>query len=501
MGFTAVYSQTWPSAALAYELKKRNPELKVMIGGASCEGVMGPAILKAFPWIDVVVRGEAENLVAELVRSLAESKPLTGMPGVCYRVGKEIIEASTQSTPVLMDHVPMPNYDEYFDRLAGSMRLHSQIVPRLPIESSRGCWWGEKHHCTFCGLNGEVMLFRSKSAQKVLDELMTLSSKHGVLDFTAVDNILDPSYFKSLMPSLAESGKNLSLFYETKANLSHEQVALLKAAGVDTIQPGIESLNTHVLQLMDKGVTALQNVRLLKWCAEFSIHVVWNLLHGFPGETREDYEEIAELMPSLEHLTPPNLSKLAVYRFSPHFEKSEQYGLVVDGPLPFYSAFFKLDPMTASDLAHSFRYHQKDLSDPNLLLGAVPQGVELWRKETTRSYRMLTYREGPGFLQISDSRASLTGGGGVMRYSLDDLHARIYLACDGIASIPRIQRELKERDGLSISAEEIKSLLDSFIQARLMMEEDGKYLSLAVPFTPRYYRRDSRNNGTDRTSN
>lgn len=345
--------------------------------------------------------------------------------------------------------------------------------------------WGEKHHCTFCGLNGEVMLFRSKSAQKVLDELMTLSAKHEVLDFTAVDNILDPKYFDSLLPKLVERNSDISLFYETKANLKHHQVALLSAAGVSAIQPGIESLSTHVLQLMDKGVTALQNVRLLKWCAEFKIHVIWNLLYGFPGETEKDYSVMRDLLPSLEHFAPPTLSKLAVYRFSPHFNNPEKFGLVVDGPLPFYRSLFKVDGETLNDIAHSFRYHQRDGTQPEALIGELPQAVERWQQGIKSNYRALTYRQGPNFMRITDSRSSTTGGKGMLQYNLKEATARLYLACDAGATVQSIEREFRAAGESNISSEEIKNQLDAFVKERLMMEDNGKYLSLAVPFVPR----------------
>ena len=64
------------------------------------------------------------------------------------------------------------------------------------------------------------------------------------------------------------------------------------------LQPGIESLSTPILLLMRKGVTAFQNVRLLKWCAEYGIHVFWNVIYGFWGELPEEYARLARLTPS-----------------------------------------------------------------------------------------------------------------------------------------------------------------------------------------------------------
>ena len=91
-------------------------------------------------------------------------------------------------------------------------------------------------------------------------------------------------YFGDLLPKLRETGYNFRLFFETKANLKREQLQAMREAGVLAIQPGIESFSTPILKLMEKGVTALQNIRLLKWCAEFGILHVWNVIYGFPGE-------------------------------------------------------------------------------------------------------------------------------------------------------------------------------------------------------------------------
>ena len=81
VGFTAVYSQTLPSVALAHVLKARAPGLAIVFGGASCEGPMGPALLEAFADIDVVVRGEAESVLPELVRSLSGARADRAPPG------------------------------------------------------------------------------------------------------------------------------------------------------------------------------------------------------------------------------------------------------------------------------------------------------------------------------------------------------------------------------------------------------------------------------------
>src|SRR5262249_731797 len=154
--------------------------------------------------------------------------------------------------------LPVPDYGDFFRRFAETRFRHAW-QPGVFFESSRGCWWGERRHCTFCGLNGATMSYRSKSQARAVEELDALARAHPESPIAVVDNILDLGYFKEFLPALAMRG-GFDLFYETKSNLKKEQVRQLKAAGVATIQPGIESLSDEVLGLMRKGVSAAQNI-------------------------------------------------------------------------------------------------------------------------------------------------------------------------------------------------------------------------------------------------
>jgi hypothetical protein len=118
------------------------------------------------------------------------------------------------------------------------------------------------------------------------------------------------------------------LFYEQKANLSLAQVMALKQAGVFEIQPGIEALSTSLLKRMDKGVSARQNIALLRYARAAELNLSWNLLWGFPGDQRQEYEETLALLPLLRHLQPPTgFYHLSIDRFSPYFDRPADYGL------------------------------------------------------------------------------------------------------------------------------------------------------------------------------
>src|SRR5205085_6341958 len=116
------------------------------------------------------------------------------------------------------------------------------------------------------------------------------------------------------------------IFYEVKANLRREQLKIMAQAGVTHLQPGIESLSSHVLRLMRKGVRAAQNVNLLRWARYYDIHVDWNLLWGFPGETEADYSEQEAAIPHLVHLQPPSsANRVWLERFSPLFTERDTF--------------------------------------------------------------------------------------------------------------------------------------------------------------------------------
>ncbi len=495
VGFSTTFSQTIPSVALATILKARDPSLRVVFGGANCEGPMGPALLRMFPAIDVVVRGEAERLLAPLLRALLAGAPAPRLPGLCVREGAEVVAVPPDGEPVAMEEVPAPDYDDYFDRLERAS-FQGELAPHvsLPFESARGCWWGAKHHCTFCGLNGETIAFRAKSAARVERDVLELAERYERLAFEAVDNILPMTYFRSLFPRLAESGLDLRLFYETKANLSRDQLRALRDAGVRAIQPGIESFSASILRLMDKGTTGLQNVRLLKWCAEYGIHPFWSVLYGFPGEDPAEYARLADLVPSLTHLAPPlGLRPLEIDRFSPYHARPGDYGLEIVGPSPFYAMLYPGGEAAAADVAYTFRYRHVDGRDPERYVASARVAIDRWKSLAGRG--ALVHHRGPGFLRIVDTRADLPQG----VTTLGAVQARIYLRCDAGATAASIARDLAG-DEDAPSADEVKELLDELALRRLCMVEGDRYLSLSTPATPdRGARRASRDEPEERS--
>jgi magnesium-protoporphyrin IX monomethyl ester (oxidative) cyclase len=239
------------SLALLRRVRELDPGVITMLGGANCETVMGEATHRCFGWVDYVVSGEADGLVTELCRlALTRGRDVAtedlprGVLGPAHRETQQVGQQGGAGARLAghrkprhklaralfhdLDRLPTPLYDDYFDTLAASP-LAANVRPGLPLESSRGCWWGAAHQCTFCGLNGTSLGYRSKSPERVLTEVRELEDRYGVSDFEAVDNILDMGYHKTLLPELAADARRppsaheqstRRIFYEIKANVS-----------------------------------------------------------------------------------------------------------------------------------------------------------------------------------------------------------------------------------------------------------------------------------------
>jgi ribosomal peptide maturation radical SAM protein 1 len=329
VGATTTFEQTNASLALLRRIKRARPDILTIVGGANCEGEMAAGIASLDPSIDHIFSGESEVTLPAFLRALSSGEP---QPRI------------VTGAPVRdLDAIPTPDYTEYFEQRARIFPGSEAALglTRLPYESSRGCWWGQKHHCTFCGLNGEGMEFREKSPERVIGDLLSLSRVHRTRLISMADNIMPRAYFKTLLPQLAAEGAPVELFYEQKANLSLDDVLTLKRAGVTSIQPGIEALSSALLRRMDKGVLARQNLMLLRYARAAGLDLQWNLLWGFPGDEAEAYEATLALLPLLHHLKPPNeLLHLSLDRFSPYFQRPGAYGIQNLRPHPAYRAAF-----------------------------------------------------------------------------------------------------------------------------------------------------------------
>jgi ribosomal peptide maturation radical SAM protein 1 len=474
VGFSCTFQQNTASFALANRLKQRHPDLVTVFGGANFDGDMGLELVRSVDGVDFAVIGEGDTAFPGLLCALATGADPRAVRGIACRDGDRVV-AAPPAPPARLDDLPVPDYGEYFAR-AESTGLLAPVAHRevwIPFESARGCWWGAKHHCTFCGLNGATMSFRAKSPRRVLGELAELARRYRSFHFEAVDNILDMSYLKELFPAIIDSGADYEIFYEVKANLTRAQLRLLSRGGVTHLQPGLESLSSHVLRLMDKGVRAAQNVNLLRWARYYDIDVAWSILWGFPGEAGHDYAEQAAAVPHLVHLQPPgSADRIWLERFSPLYTDPERFGLRECRPERSYRYVYP-DGVDLDRVAYFFEYDLDTLPDGAYeeLARAVAGWSDAWKSGHRPTLR---YWSAPGFLQIHDGRYPGRGG----TYTFHGTLADIYLAC---SDRPMTAAAVRDRLRLDRPVDAIEAVFREFQQRGLMFLDGSLAVALALP--------------------
>ena len=480
VGFTSTFDQNVASLTMAKLIKDLYPEVKIVFGGANYDGEMGLEYFRAFPFIDYVVVGEGEESFPALVRHILEGKSDACPAGVAHRENGTIRFTPNASLFSDFTKTGPPDYDDYYHLLAELGDVSRGLDRVLLYEGSRGCWWGEKHHCTFCGLNAQSMKFRAKSPEQVAGEMTDLSRRYDTSRFRLVDNIIDMKYVENLFGKFAADHYDLDVFIETKSNLHKSQIRTLAAGGVKCMQPGLESLSLNQLRTMDKGVTPMQNIVCLKWSYYYRVVVSWNILLGFPGETDDDYRRQIDLISSLLHLQPPEATgKFWLERFSPYYTRPHEYGVRITGPGMAYEYVYDARQVDLNKIAYDFEYELDDWPvDPHVyqeLIGAI----EEWQRLHTSAERpFLYYSKALGYVTVYDGRNPQAP----TRRRYDGLAGQAIEMCnEAPKSTEQIRAALNEADAGSGT---LADVLAGLVADRVLYEERGKYFTLAIPENP-----------------
>jgi len=468
------------SLALARRIKRARPEVGVIAGGACFDGEMGREYHRALPdVIDHVFLGEAEESFAEYLRRLRAGAGADGIPGVTsHRSG---VVRVVPGVPLAdLNASPPPDYDDFFresERVAASAGVVFN-VENLPFESARGCWWGQKSHCVFCGINEELMPFRAKDAARVVEDIAALSARHQVVRFCATDWIISRWHCDDLFSRLKELDLDLEIFYEVRPALAKRQVRAMREAGVVDVQPGIESFSTPLLKLMGKHGSGIRNVQFLRWCREAGVRPAYNLLTGFSGERPEWYGDMAGLVPGLVHLDPPQNvpSAIEMHRFAPLFERGDEQGVIAHDVRADYRFNFPAGVIDGRRAAYFFDHAAVRTVSGGPELGRLRDAVAAWIEAHRQGGApVYQYALGPGFLKVTDTRA---GRGRYLR--LAGLHHDVALLCDEVRSRRSLAEDLADLSPREVADGALDRAVDELLAAGVLMAEGEQLLTLPV---------------------
>lgn len=443
VGISANYNLL-PSLFFASKLKQLHPNVQVVLGGSECTGEIGHAIARTFPFLDWVVDGEGEEVLPEIVRIAARDSDEVPS-GTCRRIGNRVVVNNSPRKPVDLDKLPFPDYDDYFNSEAFRKVIEESVG--LPVEASRGCWWGK---CAFCNFTYcDRHKYRRMSDERVVKTMEYLAKRHKYLVFHFVDAV-QPTNIVSLAETIANSPYDFEFCMSLRADIPSRHLSLLAKAGLWQFFLGVESFNDRTLKMMNKGTTAIDNLMVLRAARELGLEVDFIVISPYPGETRKERTNNAYVMKSAPHLFTRVLQTELVVKYgSPIYFYPAQFGIKKIFPAHNYKLF----------LPPSYRFKPTFYWD----YLPKPRMQKVVPKSLSKDESLELLVGGDRFCVVKDRRSTSRERND---YTLTPPHSNVLTAC----ITPRKRHELKCRD----------KVLKDLINLGFLVESNGTYLTLAI---------------------
>lgn len=402
IGISTTFFQTTPALALAKRLKAEFPEKIIMLGGASCYDEMGQKLFQQFNFLDYVFSGEVEHVIGNIVSDVLQNVRFHQVEGVKLirdgnRAYVEVLEPVKE-----LNNLPLPDYTDY---MLAIDRNQIDVVDNiaLAIETSRGCWWGKRNQCTFCGLNSQnkYMDYRSKSWKQFKKEVEEFHSQYSIRHFAMTDNIMKFKLLKEMKNWKFREKNNIQFFYEIRPVANRNLVSELYQSGITMVQPGIEHFSTAILLLMNKKIRMIDSIAFLKYASDYGVRVVYHHLYGFPSENPLEYYNIIDMMKNISHLQPPTGAAPIIYnRFSAYHNHPEKFNIDLVAS-PKLMMIYPFSQEELSQLAYIFDNRIKVETPYKEMLHAE---IHYWKENYSKKLNTLTWDSQEGKVVIEDSR-------------------------------------------------------------------------------------------------
>ncbi len=498
VGCTSALFQLTAVLALFKRIHELAPKVITIAGGPDFWGKSGGHLLLQCPFMDIVFSGEADQAIVPLIKLLTKngraysSKELP-FGAVDRNVAKDVLCAeSLEGYPKArvddLDESPIPDYKDFFKSL-DLCSYRNSVYPGLLIETSRGCWWAAKKGCKFCNMSAFMNTFRSKSPQRALMEFNHLAENYGYYNFAVSDSAIDTKYFESVIPELTKSENPYRLFYEIRPNLSPDHIQQLADAGVYYTQVGIEGLHDKMLQIMNKGITAIRNLQLMKFTRQFGITIVWNYLCGFPGESDKWHEEVASWLPLIHHFNPPSgiePSKLVYIRGNHFFRERHKYGLELE-PAEVYRYIYPFPKKELENIVFFFR-EKKDSS--NIQQNQLTPGITALREAFKAWHEAYFHKKRPAQVIMNDQGDQIIFHDTrpcafSSEFAIQGLAAEICRRSDRVITRKQLTTSLLKNFKGTIEESQLEKAIQELKDKKLIIEINNRFLGLAHSKAPR----------------
>ena len=318
VGLSSICSSYPLTLRLAEEVKRLNPRAVVIIGGPQAS-VVDVATLRAFPCVDLVVRGEADDTFPRLMQ-LVENRDARweSLPGITFRRGDQVIRNPSASVVEDLDRLPLPAFD-----------LDARIRSRggIHLEIGRGCPFA----CSFCSTNDFFRRnFRLKSPARMIADISAIKREFGVSYFSLVHDMytVDRKKVVAFCEAILASGEQFTWGCSARTDcIDDDLLALMAKAGCTGIFFGIETGSGRLQQVINKKLDLVEALKRIGCADRHGIHTTVALIVGFPEETRDDLRDTIHFFIDalrFDH-AEPQCSLLAPLAATPVYEQHKHH--------------------------------------------------------------------------------------------------------------------------------------------------------------------------------
>jgi anaerobic magnesium-protoporphyrin IX monomethyl ester cyclase len=288
LGFSVLLSAAKEAPKIAERVKADNPNIIIVFGNYHAT-FNAERILKKYPFVDVVSRGEGEYTSLELARCLEKDGNLDEVRGITFRKAGKII--STPDRPLIkkVDELPFPDRNltgaQYTSTIFG-VKVNTKKFTTLI--SSRGC----PFRCSFCGIRKFARgMWRPRSVENVIEELEFLRSEGYEQFLFADDNFtLNAKRVSKLCRRMKKAEMDIEWFCDSRVDhVGYDMFREMVKTGCRCLFFGIESGNQRILDYYKKGITPEQTERAVRKARKAGVDIiVGSFIVGAPDETRRE---------------------------------------------------------------------------------------------------------------------------------------------------------------------------------------------------------------------
>ncbi len=274
----AANNQVVPAFTLASFIKRHNKDSKIVIGGSWCTLVEEEMAkhLQQFEAIDYMVVREGEVPLLKLIQALKNNNNPEQINGIYFKKNGEVLFNKSFEN-LRQDILPTPdfsgiNVNAYFEK------------DTLPIQTSRGCYWGK---CIFCSYPIIEQKFKQRNVDKVIEDIKRLQSLHGTKVFSFVDSLVSPSFAEKLSDRLIADNIIIEwiILARFEKQFTQELLRKMSQSGCTTICWGLESGNQRVLDVIHKNIHLDTAKNILSFSSSANMHNRVLVMFGLPTET------------------------------------------------------------------------------------------------------------------------------------------------------------------------------------------------------------------------